>query len=159
MKRATLSALPAPTLGQAEPADLTDRLLERDGQPLQVERGAGNPALPKTPLKRRHESPGVKRAGRQAPSGLATDPSAATATAPAESAGTDSAPTDSVALSPRPTHSLYAALAAADQAAQALQEAGRSAPARYELALRYRLDALAHHLQQVREFVDGLTAR
>ena len=40
-------------------------------------------------------------------------------------------------------------------AVEALQIAGRSAPAQYDLAIRYRLDALAHHLEQVAEFVAG----
>jgi hypothetical protein len=50
-------------------------------------------------------------------------------------------------------------LAAADLAAEALRQAGREAPARYDVALRYRMDALAHHLQQVKEFVASLAAR
>ena len=142
MKRAALSALPP--VRQAEPADLTDRLLERERRPLQAEASASNPAPPATPPKRRREPPAVKRAARQASAALMA---------------ADSAPAGSAAALPQPTTSMQAALAAADEAAQALQEAGRSAPARYELALRYRLDALAHHLQQVRDFVDGLTAR
>jgi hypothetical protein len=132
MKRATLSALPA--VRQAEPADLTDRLLERERQPSQAEPGAGNPLLPETPRRRRRAPPAIKRPAKQAPADLAPP-------------------------APQPTPSIHAALAAADAAAQALKDAGRSAPARYELALRYRLDALAHHLQQVREFVNGLTVR
>jgi hypothetical protein len=51
------------------------------------------------------------------------------------------------------------ALAAADSATEALRQAAREAPARYDVALHYRLDALAHHLQQVREFVANLAAR
>ena len=55
--------------------------------------------------------------------------------------------------------SLPAALAAAESAAAALRQASQQAPARYDVALRYRLDALAHHLQQVKEFVASLTSR
>jgi hypothetical protein len=55
--------------------------------------------------------------------------------------------------------SLEKALAAADSATEALRQAGREAPARYDVALRYRMDALAHHLQQVKVFVASLAAR
>jgi hypothetical protein len=54
---------------------------------------------------------------------------------------------------------LAAALAAAEAAALALRQARSEAPARYDVALGYRLDALAHHLQQVSEFVASLAAR
>jgi hypothetical protein len=40
-------------------------------------------------------------------------------------------------------------------AVEALRMAGHSAPAQYDLAVRYRLDALAHHLEQVAEFLAG----
>jgi hypothetical protein len=46
-----------------------------------------------------------------------------------------------------------AALEQAAAAALALRRAAGDAPARYEVALGYRLDALAHHLQQVAEFI------
>jgi hypothetical protein len=46
----------------------------------------------------------------------------------------------------------------AHEAAQALRAAARGVPARYELALRYRLEALAHHVQQVAEFLAGRAA-
>jgi hypothetical protein len=55
--------------------------------------------------------------------------------------------------------SLESALAAAEAATAALRQAGREAPARYDVALHYRLDSLAHHLQQVKEFVASLAAR
>jgi hypothetical protein len=54
--------------------------------------------------------------------------------------------------------SLELALRQAEQAVTQLRGACRSAPARYELAVRYRLEALAHHLQQVAEFVAGRAA-
>jgi hypothetical protein len=145
MKRATLSALPAATPRPAQAADLTDRLLERERQPLQAQPGPGN----LEPPKRRREPPASKRAARPAPSALA----------PASPGTAEAMPAEPVAPAPQPSNSLHTALAAADQAVQALQAAGHSAPARYELAMRYRLDALAHHLQQVREFVGGLTPR
>jgi hypothetical protein len=55
--------------------------------------------------------------------------------------------------------SVEMALASAEAATEALRQAAREAPARYDVALHYRLDALAHHLQQVREFVMALAAR
>jgi hypothetical protein len=47
----------------------------------------------------------------------------------------------------------------AEGAASALETAARQAPARYEVALRYRLDSLAQHLRQVADFVGNLTRR
>ncbi len=38
-------------------------------------------------------------------------------------------------------------------ALEALQQARAEAPAQYDLGVRYRLDALAHHLQQVADFM------
>ena len=57
-----------------------------------------------------------------------------------------------------PAAGLESALAAVDAATAALRQAGQEAPARYEVALRFRLDALAHHVQQIREFVVSVTA-
>jgi len=64
-----------------------------------------------------------------------------------------------IAAAAPPASELATALAAADTATAALQQAARQAPARYDVALRYRLDALAHHLQQVKDFVANLAAR
>ena len=47
------------------------------------------------------------------------------------------------------------ALTQSRAAVAALKAAAGQAPARYDVALRYRLDALAHHLQQVTEFVES----
>jgi hypothetical protein len=156
MKRATLTNLPAATRGRAEPADLTDRLLEREQRPKPAETAAHDAARPVKPPKRPREPAAVKRARTQAPVDLAPAGSAT-----ADSATTNSAASETAhrAASTPATVSIQAALAAADTAVQALQDAGRSAPARYELTVRYRLDALAHHVRQVREFVAGLMAR
>ena len=62
------------------------------------------------------------------------------------------------AATPAPSE-IENALAAVATATEALQQAGRAAPARYDVALRYRLDALAHHLQQVKDFVTSVTTR
>lgn len=48
---------------------------------------------------------------------------------------------------------LAKALNQTEMAITALQQARASAPAQYDVAVRYRLDALAHHLQQVAAFV------
>jgi len=47
---------------------------------------------------------------------------------------------------------LESALVQSRAALVALREASSHSPSRYDVALRYRLDALAHHLQQVAEF-------
>ena len=142
MKRASLSALPARP--RPEPADLTDRLLEREAVAEQPAAGPSRQDGAPTP-------PGaVKTAGRKRarparPAAVA--PKAASPSrrdgAPGTAGGQPLAPgTDD-------------ALRQAAEAAAALRQAARSAPARYELAVRYRLEALAHHVQQVAEFIQG----
>ena len=129
MKRATLSAYPPPQPSQ--PTDLTDRLLARE---------ASQSAEP--PKKRRRAQPRGERAGRAAPPNAPPPAAAEPPPSPAE-----------------PANRLAEALAASDLAIAALGKAGHEAPARYDVALRYRLDALAHHLQQVKEFVAALAQR
>ena len=90
---------------------------------------AGQSGPPSAPAAR-------KRSGRKP---------AAAASAPAAS---PAAPT---------TSGLENALVAVETATAALRQAGQEAPARYEVALRFRLDALAHHLQQVKEFITSVT--
>lgn len=48
-----------------------------------------------------------------------------------------------------------AALELTQRALAALRAAREAAPARYDLGARYRLDALAHHLEQVASYVLG----
>jgi hypothetical protein len=125
MKRASLSALPPRP--PAEPADLTDRLLAREGLP------ADEPVTPSAPVPpaealRPAQPPARKRARPAKAAPAAAEPAT-------------------------PADPLQHALAQAAAAEQALRDAGRAAPARYEVALRYRLDALAHHVQQVAEFI------
>ena len=57
------------------------------------------------------------------------------------------------------TDTLGQALQSAQQAVEALQTAARAEPARYEVALRFRLDSLAHHVQQVKDYVAAALAR
>jgi hypothetical protein len=132
MKRATLSAIPASAPVTAA-GDLTDRLLSPE--PAQSS-GAGGPkphapatAAPKAP--RARTSAPQSRQGRQEPS----------------------------AAEPEESDALRQALLAAQHAVDALQVAGRSEPARYEVALRFRLDSLAHHVQQVKDYVAATLAR
>jgi hypothetical protein len=126
MKRATLSAVPAPAPSSAN-VDLTDRLLSRES-----DKGIAA-AGPKT----RAQAKGARPRSRQ------SERPAAETTGAAEGQGDNLAP----------------ALQAAQQAVEALQLAARSEPARYEVALRFRLDALAHHVQQVKDFVAAALAR
>jgi hypothetical protein len=125
MKRATLTAYP--TTPPSEPADLTDRLLQRED--------VSSSAPP-------------ARGQRKPPRANQTRPK--TKPAPPATASSTSAPAAT---------RLEMALAASDSATESLRQAAREAPARYEVALHYRLDALAHHLQQVKEFVANLAAR
>ena len=118
-----------PTTTPSEPTDLTDRLLEHEH---------GHSAPPASKRQR----------GRPRASQPASEPGPAARLVPKPE------PTATPAAS-----SLETALAAADSAAEALRQAAREAPARYDVALRYRMDALAHHLRQVKEFVASLAAR
>ena len=97
---------------------------------------AGQPAP--AGAKERRQPPAAQRASRK-PAAAGPEPS-----------GT------AVALA---ASSLESALTAVETATEALRQASREAPARYDVALRFRLDALAHHLQQVREFVTSVTRR
>jgi hypothetical protein len=136
MKRATLTAYS--TNPPAQAADLTDRLLAQEGAQAAPPSGKRRP-----------------RARRAAPAAApsAPAPEAALPEHPPPHSPPDNATPDSP-----PDESLTAALAAADAASQALRSAARQAPARYDVALRYRLDALAYHLQQVKEFVASFTS-
>ena len=125
MKRATLTAYP--TNPPSEPADLTDRLLQREEVSSSAPRARGLREPPRANQTRPKTKP-------------APPPTASSVSAPAATR-------------------LQMALAAADSATEALRQAAREAPARYDVALHYRLDALAHHLLQVKEFVANLAAR
>lgn len=57
----------------------------------------------------------------------------------------------------RPADPIGKALEQAAKAVRALAVATDSPAARYDLAVRYRLDALAHHVEQVAEFVRSAT--
>ena len=137
MKRASLSVLPP--AAKTEPADLTDRLLDREAATGQAPAEHGAESKPK----RRAAKTAAKRRATAAP---------ATAAQPSPPAEPESVPTVIEA-----SDVVGEALRQAEQAAQALDSAARVTPARFHLALRYRLDALAHHLRQVGEFVAALS--
>jgi hypothetical protein len=119
-----------PTALPSEPIDLTDRLLQSVEDPV-----VARPA----------------QRGRKQRRDRKTQPDS-------RPAPTVAAPTMAEPPAP-PVSGLDTALAATETATAALRQAAREAPARYDVALHYRLDALAHHLQQVTEFVANLTAR
>lgn len=173
MKRAKLTQVPLarPSAGGA---DLTDRLLAREGlAPKPKSPRANAPAPPKPPSRstaaKKETAVKSKRSRRlsQSQADLVTPP------APKASAGDlpEYTPYRTVEaqppITPGPTLKsprqislpadapapLKEAVAEAAKAVAALIAAADSAPAKYDLALRYRLDALAHHLRQVAEFI------
>jgi len=171
MKRAKLTQI-ALASASARGADLTDRLLDREG-------GASGRTRVSKPS--RHPSPvkpkALDKVGRlprsaQSQADLAT---------PAPSRGRaadlpEFTPYRTVAPGPPAIRGpsleglsrsmrgkgapaaadLKKALAEADRAVAALVAAAGIAPARYDLAVRYRLDALVHHLRQVAEFMASI---
>ena len=93
---------------------------------------------------------------------LASQPEAASAklerkpTAARRTNRKSAAPVPEPSASAPAASALEDALAAVETASEALRQASQQAPARYDVALRFRLDALAHHLRQVREFVTAV---
>ena len=134
MKRASLTAYP--TTPPAEPVDLTDRLLEN-------ERDHAAPAKPAT---RAGAKSAKSRRGEARAKPDQQNPGPGLVTEGAAQANGQSA------------SSLPGALSAVEVATEALRHAAQDAPARYDVALRYRLDALAYHLQQVKEVVASVLA-
>lgn len=142
MKRAKLTVVPTFESGPAR--DVTDRLLD------------GSPELNPAPRRRRT----AKRAS------LASQPPAETKTQTQTQTQTPlPTPRQPTAAQPKaepPRHaggSLAAALNASWAAVETLQAAAMSEPACYDIAIRYRLDALAHHVEQVAEFLAGRLQR
>lgn len=130
MKRASLKSVKVSVLANPSP-DVTDRILKSDGE-----------AKAPTPAPRMQEvtakmvtADKPKRTRKAAPARLSLEPS------PVTSETIES--TDAVSR----------ALGQARLALEALNVARDSAEARYNLGIRYRLDSLAHHLEQVTQFV------
>ena len=130
MKRASLVAVPVAK--KAATPDLTDRILART---------PGARARPPAP---RPRAKVTARASLPAPRPK-SPPQSQSVPAPT--------PPDPVRPPLSGSASWREALTQSQSAVEALVSAARSAPARYDLALRYRLDALAHHLKQVTEFL------
>jgi hypothetical protein len=132
MKRARLTV--APQTKKTEAPDLTDRLLEKDA----AVSGEPTPRPARSPVKRAAARPKVKT--------VETPP-------PASAAFPTGSPVQ------QKPDALAEALAQSNVALTALRAAALAEPGRYDLALRYRLDALAHHLRQVSEFVQASKQR
>jgi len=154
-KRASLRVDHVPVSGLHAGSDVTDRLLDRESPPA-----AAKPALtppPPTPDRARQkaEADSVRNRSVHGEEPLAYIPyRSIPEPTPAPPPGPQpSAPSIVVSsIAPKP---LAEAVAKTEAAIVALQSAAHTAPAQYDLALRYRLDALAHHLEQVAEFVVG----
>jgi hypothetical protein len=128
MKRASLKTAKVPVSSSAS-QDVTDRLLSSDPEPT-----------PRTTV----SQPKTKRRAQPSESSLA-DPSAHS-----DSPSSPDSPTPprSLALAPIPH-----ALAQTRLALEALHAARTDSPAQYDLGIRVRLDSLAHHLEQVAQFI------
>ncbi len=129
MKRASLKSVKVSVL--ASPSqDVTDRLLKSEGE---VEPATVTPrvSIPVKPRRARKTSP-ARPSSKPAASPVAI-----------EAAVSDDA--------------VNRALTQTRLALEALTVARDSAEARYDLGIRYRLDSLAHHLEQVTQFVTAQT--
>lgn len=130
MKRASLTAPPAKP--KTEAPDLTDRLLPREGMPA------------------------PKRSSRKGESETRPDASRPKAKpAPAPRAPQSPPPSSSAPTSSSDSSVSDKALAQSRAALAALKAAANDVPARYDVAIRFRLDALAHHIRQVAEYLES----
>jgi len=148
MKRASLTVLPKTQ--KAETPDLTDRLLDRD-----------SPARPAKPsgAARKPAKPAAARPEAKKPAPKPRKPKRIPATSPPPSSEPISPADKSVPSVDQTSDPLDDALAQSQAALAGLKAAALAEPGRYDLALRYRLDALAHHLRQVAEFVETSVRR
>lgn len=151
MKRASLKTAKVPVSQSPSGKDVTDRLLNR-----------GDP----TPPKEKSKAPAAPRKQRARPSEVKTMPE--TQNEPLPYVPYRPVPEQPPAPPPGPMpqpanvadvsqsgEPITQAVEKVRLAVEALQAAGRSTPAQFDLAVRYRLDALAHHLEQVAEFLAG----
>ena len=137
MKRASLKTAKVPIVAFAN-HDVTDRLLKTDG-----DLASRTPKSSDTPKRRARSASSSPTAHDSRP----TSPSLVASRHASRDHLTTGQP-DPLALALAQTHAALSALNAARVAA----------PARYDLAVRYRLDALAHHLEQVTQFIAGRLA-
>ncbi len=145
MKRARLASLPAGP--KQEPIDLTDRLLDRGAHTASDQPGAApDPPAAAQPQRRRKATAAQSQPRRQAPHLETREPETAQQETPQRGVSTEEGGAMTVEQ----------ALRQAEAAAQALRQAARSTPARFQVAQGYRLDALAHHIRQVAEYIASL---
>jgi len=128
MKRASLTAPPAKP--KTEAPDLTDRLLPREGMPA-PKRSSRKGESETRPDASRPKAKPAPRAPQSHPL------SSSTPTSSSDSSVSDKA------------------LAQSRAALAALKAAANDVPARYDVAIRFRLDALAHHIRQVAEYLES----
>lgn len=132
MKRASLKSVKVSVLANSSP-DVTDRILKSDGESKaptpapHVQAGTSKVAKAEKPRRARKATP-AKPSPEPVPTPVATQTSEA-------------------------TDLIVRALEQTRSALEALNGARDSAEARYNLGIRYRLDSLAHHLEQVTQFV------
>ncbi|MBM4422846.1 MAG: hypothetical protein FJ030_05570 [Chloroflexi bacterium] len=147
MKRASLKTAKVPVAPSPASEDVTDRLLNRGGTPP---RKRGGDVAPKASRPQKKE---IKKMTEPHDEPLPYVPyRPVPEESPAPPPGPGLPPMTNASESVEP---MADAVEKTRAAVEALQIAGRAAPARYDLAVRYRLDALAHHLQQVADFVTG----
>jgi hypothetical protein len=175
VKRASLTKVPS--AGSPGGADLTDRLLGGSASPKtkpagRPPAGAKKPEARPQPLKpakgRRSAARSKQEAAMsQSQADLVTPPPQRRAAAdlpeytpyrtvepaPPGTPGPALQQPAPAALPEDTPEALRQALAETEKALGALVAAAQAAPVRYDLAVRYRLDALRHHLQQVSQFV------
>jgi hypothetical protein len=151
MKRASLKTAKVPVAQSPGGKDVTDRLLNRSDS-----------TLPKAASK----TPAAPRKQRTRPTEVKTMPETQDEPLPyvPYRPVPEQPPAPPPGPTPQPAHladvsqsgePITQAVEKVRLAVEALQAAGRSTPARFDLAVRYRLDALAHHLEQVAEFLAG----
>ncbi|MEK7327035.1 MAG: hypothetical protein AAB217_17465 [Chloroflexota bacterium] len=151
MKRASLKTAKVPVSQSSGGKDVTDRLLNR-GDPTPPKAKSKAPAAPRNQRARTSEVKTMSQTENEPLPYVPYRP------VPEQPPAPPPGPTPQPPAVPDMTKTdqpLAQAVEKARQAVEALRIAGRSTPAQYDLAVRYRLDALAHHLEQVAEFLAG----
>lgn len=150
MKRASLKTAKVPVAQSPTARDVTDRLLGADGSTLPKSKPARAPARkPRAPTGTNHST--LQPQSEPLPYvPYRPVPEQPPAPPPGPAPKPPEAPALAEAAGP-----IADAVEKTRAAVDALREAGRLAPARYDLAVRYRLDALAHHFEQVAQFLAG----
>ena len=144
MKRAYLKTAKVPVASSAT-HDVTDRLLKTDGDPV--------PRKPKSSDKPSGRAQPASSSPSPTPEPLSYTPYVTVSETPTQPfTGPTPRPPRLPDLS-QADEPIAQAFATARTSIELLQIAARSGPAQYDLAIRYRLDALTHHLEQVAEFL------